>query len=282
MISRHAEVRGIRMRWIESGAGFPVVMIHGIPTSPELWRHVMPRLPGLRGLAWEMVGFGDSVPEGRGRDISLGAQADYLAAWIDHLGLRPAILVGHDLGGGVAQLAAASYPGLCAGLLLTNAVGYDSWPVPSVSAMRAMSPMVRHLPDSLFKQILRSFMIRGHETLGCAEESLRVHWRHYRAHGGAAAFARQVEALRTTDTLAVADDLPTLGIPARIVWGAADQFQTIGYGERFARDLRAPLRRIETGKHFTPEDHPQILAEEIARLASDVAQTVGTRPARAL
>ncbi len=33
--------------------------------------------------------------------------------------------------------------------------------------------------------------------------------------------------------------------PDGAAWGAADQFQKIEYGERFARDLSAPLRRIE-------------------------------------
>jgi pimeloyl-ACP methyl ester carboxylesterase len=64
--------------------------------------------------------------------------------------------------------------------------------------------------------------------------------------------------------------LPELGVPARLVWGAADPFQRIDYGERFARDLKAPLRRIENGRHFTPEDHPDIVAEEIGLLLEDV------------
>ena len=54
MDERHATVNGIEMRWLERGAGTPVVLVHGIPTSPELWRHVMPRLRA-RALAWEMA-----------------------------------------------------------------------------------------------------------------------------------------------------------------------------------------------------------------------------------
>ena len=42
--------------------------------------------------------------------------------------------------------------------------------------------------------------------------------------------------------LAVAASLPNLrGKPARIVWGAADQFQKIEHRVRFARDIGAPL-----------------------------------------
>jgi pimeloyl-ACP methyl ester carboxylesterase len=33
-----------------------------------------------------------------------------------------------------------------------------------------------------------------------------------------------------------------------------------------ARDLEAPLRRIPGAKHFTSEDHPEIVAEEIEAL----------------
>jgi pimeloyl-ACP methyl ester carboxylesterase len=38
MESRDVEVNGILMRWEERGEGSPVVFVHGIPTSPRLWR----------------------------------------------------------------------------------------------------------------------------------------------------------------------------------------------------------------------------------------------------
>lgn len=111
MESKSLETNGIRMRWEEQGEGTPVVFVHGIPTSPALWRRVVPRLVGVRALAWEMVGYGASIPEGHGRDISVGRQADYLAAWLQALGIERAVLAGHDLGGGVVQIAAVRNPG---------------------------------------------------------------------------------------------------------------------------------------------------------------------------
>jgi pimeloyl-ACP methyl ester carboxylesterase len=114
---QQATIRGVPMRWTEEGEGFPVVLLHGIPTSPALWRHVMPQVRGGRCLAFELVGYGDSIPAGRDRDISVARQADYLLAWLDHLGVEPAVLVGHDLGGGVAQIAAVREPRRCARLV---------------------------------------------------------------------------------------------------------------------------------------------------------------------
>ena len=42
---------------------------------------VVPQLEVARCLAFEMVGYGSSIPEGRGRDISVARQAEYLVAW---------------------------------------------------------------------------------------------------------------------------------------------------------------------------------------------------------
>lgn len=267
MISQTATVDGIRMRWVEHGAGVPVILVHGIPTSPALWREVMPRVHSARCLAFEMVGYGSSIPEGRGRDISVAKQAEYLVAWARAIGVESALLAGHDLGGGVVQIAAVRNAGFCRGLFLTNAIGYDSWPIPSVKMLRAAGPLMRRLPDRLAKQIVRTLMIRGHDQRLRANEATERHWSCYAQQEGATALVRQMDALDVNDTLAVARELPRLNVPARIVWGAADPFQKVHYGERFARDLSAPLRRLPEGRHFTPEDHPDIIGEEIEMLA---------------
>ena len=272
MIQQHAaDVDGTPVRWLEQGSGVAVVLVHGIPTSPALWRHVMPLLPGLRVLAFEMTGYGQSIPAGRTRDVSVGAQADRLNGWLDHLGIDRAVLVGHDLGGGVVHIAAVRRPELCAGLLITNGVGYDSWPIPSVKAMRAAAPLLAKLPPVALKPALAVLLGRGHDTAAAAKEALGLHYRPYAEHGGGAAMARQVACLDVHDTLAVQDALPTLKVPARIVWGVADPFQKLKYGERFARDLGTTVQRIEGGRHFTPEDHPDVVATAIKDLAAEVA-----------
>lgn len=268
--SHRKSVGGINMRWLEIGDGMPLVMVHGIPTSPTLWRYVMPLILNARCLAFEMVGYGESIAEGKERDISVRHQADYIAAWLQEIGIKQAVFAGHDLGGGVVQNIAVRYPTLCAGIFLTNAICYDSWPIPSVKALGAASPLVEKLPNPLAKQILRTLMLRGHDDASTAQAALDMHWRPYARNGGAKALTRQIRALDVKDTLSLEEELPKLNVPARLVWGAADQFQKVEYGERLARDLGAPLRWIEGGKHFTPEDHPAIIAEEINQLLDDV------------
>lgn len=270
MSSRTAEVDGIPIRWEEDGEGMPLVLIHGIPTSPALWRYVVPLIENARCLAFEMVGYGKSAEAGRGRDIAVERQADYLVAWLRHLGIERAVFAGHDLGGGVAQIVAVRHPEMCAGIFLTNAICYDSWPIPSVKTMRTMAPLVRHLPDTAGKQVLRTLMYRGHDNHAKAREALGEHWSPYAHDGGAATLLYQMQSLHVEDTLAVADKLKNVDVPARIVWGVDDQFQKLEYGERLAEDLKAPLYRIEHGKHFTPEDHPDVVAQEINLLLKTV------------
>lgn len=275
-------VHGVHMRWDECGDGLPVVLVHGIPTSPRLWRRVMPRVAGARLLAWEMVGYGESIPEGRGRDISVRAQAGYLLDWLDALRIERAVLAGHDLGGGVAQLVSLRAPGRCAGLLLTNAIGYDSWPIPGLKMLRASGALLRHMPDAAVKAgVFRTLMARGHDDGDVADESLDLHFAPYARHGAGEALIRQIDALDVHDTLDVADRLPTLaGIPARVIWGVADRFQKPEHGERFARDLGVAFERIEGGRHFTPEDHPDRIAHALESLVAEAAVREAQRGTR--
>lgn len=275
MESHVVSVDGVPIRWEETGRGVPVVFVHGIPTSPALWRETVGHVRGARCLAFEMVGYGDSIPAGEGRDISIDRQADHLLGWLTEIGVDRAVLVGHDLGGGVVQIAATRAPQHCAGLLLTNAIGYDSWPIPSVRTLQRTAALLQRAPDAAVWPMLASLLWRGHDDTAQARSAARLHWRPYAKHGAGRALARQVRSLRTRDTLAVAGRLSRLDVPARIVWGTADQFQKLRYGERLAADLRAPLRRIEGGRHFTPEDHPGVIAAAVNDLLSDVGDPAG-------
>ncbi len=267
---RSRDVGGIRMRWEEYGRGRPAVFVHGIPTGARLWRHVLPRLQGLRGLAWEMVGYGESIDQGRGRDISVARQTEYLAAWVRTLGLGPAIMVGHDVGGGVVQRLAVFHRDLVAGLVLTDEVCYDNWPVPEAKLLRRVSPVLARCPRVLLIPMLAVLMYRGHRTIGQAREAFAQHWPPYARSGGGAALRRQVCSLDVRDTLAIVDQLPQLRLPARVVWGADDPWLDIGYGYRLAYDLSARLERIEGGRHFVPEDEPGRVADTIHDLLASL------------
>lgn len=267
---RSARVEGIQMRWEEHGdrhSGMPVVLVHGLPTGPRVWRYVIPQVAreGVPCLAWEQVGFGGSLNEGLGRDLSIPHQAEYLYAWLRHLGIDQAVFVAHDYGGGVLQHLLLAHPELCRGLVLTDCVAYDNWPVTAVRIARAMSGIIERLPPSLVKPFFFAAIANlGHENRKRGTASARLHWYPYSQPVGPKAFAHQLRHFDGRDTLAIAHELPRLNLdsPVRIIWAEKDPL-SMASAERLAKDLDAPLQRIPGGRHFTPEDHPEVLAEAI-------------------
>jgi haloalkane dehalogenase len=101
------EVHGRRIAWVEEGAGEPVVLLHGNPTSSFLWRDVMAAMSGTEGfrgrlLAPDLIGMGDSekLPESGPERYTLAEHARFLDGWLDAvLPEGPVALVLHDWGG---------------------------------------------------------------------------------------------------------------------------------------------------------------------------------------
>ena len=91
----------------------PVVFIHGAGGTHQHWLYQVRDLPDAPSYAVDLPGHGRS--EGAGRD-SVAAYGDWLVAFLDAAEVDRAVLVGHSLGGGIAQDVALRYPARVAGL----------------------------------------------------------------------------------------------------------------------------------------------------------------------
>jgi non-heme chloroperoxidase len=91
---------GTEIYYKDWGAGQPVVLCHGWPLSSEAWAVQMLFLAqnGYRAIAHDRRGHGRSSQTSSGNDMN--TYADDLAAVINHLDLKNAVLVGHSTGGG--------------------------------------------------------------------------------------------------------------------------------------------------------------------------------------
>ncbi len=105
------------MAYIDTGAGDPIVFLHGNPTSSYLWRNIIPHVERYgRCLAPDLVGMGSSgkAPHHSYRFVD---QARYLDAWFDTLALhRRVTLVVHDWGSALGFYWAQRYPERIKGL----------------------------------------------------------------------------------------------------------------------------------------------------------------------
>lgn len=109
---------GITLNVVDEGTGEPtLVFLHYWGGSSRTWRHVIAALgPGVRAVALDQRGWGESDAPDFG--YTLADLADDAAGVIAALGLRRYILIGHSMGGKVAQLLASRRPAGLAGLVL--------------------------------------------------------------------------------------------------------------------------------------------------------------------
>jgi 2-hydroxymuconate-semialdehyde hydrolase len=119
-----------------AGAGRPVLLLHGIPTSAVLWRHVQPNLtPHADTIAVDLLGYGESDKPATPLP-SLPVQVDLLDKLLRRWDLRDILVVGHDIGGGIAQLLALRRPDRLSGLVLVDSIAYDSFPEPTIDRLK--------------------------------------------------------------------------------------------------------------------------------------------------
>lgn len=123
------EVGDTFVSYLEDGTGEPIVLLHGIPTWSYLWTPILDSvIRGARVLAPDLPGFGFSDKRDR-FDRSIARQAELVDAWMERIGLESAVIVGHDIGGGVALRLATLFPSRVQKLCVINTVCYDSWPI---------------------------------------------------------------------------------------------------------------------------------------------------------
>lgn len=97
-----AKILGLHMAYVASGAGDPIVFLHGNPTSSYIWRNVLPHLEGLgRCIAPDLIGMGDSekLPESGAEAYTFVEHRRYLDALLEALDVQERItFVVHDWG----------------------------------------------------------------------------------------------------------------------------------------------------------------------------------------
>src|SRR5437868_3501576 len=103
-------VQNISLYVEERGEGDPsIVFLHYWGGTHRTWNKVVAELAGSHHtITYDMRGWGQSDPAESG--YSMGTLADEAASLIEHLALKKYVLVGHSMGGKVAQLLASRRP----------------------------------------------------------------------------------------------------------------------------------------------------------------------------
>jgi 2-hydroxymuconate-semialdehyde hydrolase len=249
------------------GAGEPVVFLHGFATSGHLWSDVVSLMPaGHRLIVLDLLGHGRSDPP-TSRPLTLRSHAERVVSLLDVLGVSSACVVGHGVGGGVAQSLAVHWPERVARLALIASVAFGSWATREVLLARATIPITRHLPPAWLLSMVRTELERGFADPARATHSIDKFVRPFATVEGRNALVRHVQALDTRETAALGERLAEIRCPTSVVWGAHDPFLPVPLGRSLSQAIPgASLEVIEGARHFLPEESPRQVADALAAL----------------
>jgi pimeloyl-ACP methyl ester carboxylesterase len=249
------------------GAGEPVVFLHGFPASGHLWNDVIPLMPpGHRLVVVDLLGYGRSDPP-NGRSLSLHAHAERVVGLLDVLGIERACVVGHDLGGGIAQTMAIHSAARVSHLALVDSVAFTGWPTRDVRLARTLLRLARNMAPAWVLAVLRADLERGYEDPARAAHSIERFVRPFESPAGRAAFMQHLHALDAQETRALALRLSDITAPTAVLWGAHDPFLSLKLGKRLAAAIPgATFEVIPGARHFSPEDAPRPIADALGAL----------------
>lgn len=261
--------------YVDTGAGEPVVFLHGNPTSSYLWRNVIPHVEGLgRCLAPDLVGMGDSgaAPDGSYRFVD---HARYLDAWFEALRLTNVTLVVHDWGSALGFYWAYRHPERVRGIAYMEAVvrplTWEEWRDESrqiFQDLRSEAGEEMVLEKNLFIEgILPSAVLRD-----LTEEEMNVYRRPYLEPGESRrptlTWPRELPINgEPEDVVSIVDDyskwLAQSDVPKLFVNAEPGAILT-GSQREFCRTWPNQEEVTVRGAHFVQEDSPHEIGEAVA------------------
>lgn len=277
-VGRFVTVDGVRLHYLDEGAGPPIVMLHGLASQLQSFTFALSaRLRGSYRLI--MVDRPGSGYSALAPAATLKEQARIVAGLMAELGIDRALVVGHSLGGALALALAVDHPDRVAGLaLLAPATQAQGEVPPALKPLAIRSDPVRYLVGWLLAvpmsmrsrdQVLRSlfgpdkvpndFGTRGGALLVTRPWTYRAACRDLVEAGGEfGSYATRHGEIR---------------VPVGVLFGDGDQILNPRvHGEGLRRSLpELDLQLLPGGGHMIP----LVRAEETAAFIERMADKAG-------
>lgn len=268
---RSARVIHYNLSYVVQGAEYgsdgPVVLLHDLLGGAFSWDGILPQLVGLKRAVYaiDLLGYGLSDHPWPA-DTSVWGHADCIALLLEQLNLTNVVLVGHGLGGGVAQILATRLSSKrVAALVLIDTLCYEhafapDWPLSDMQ--KSQDP---ELPGSVdpaaLQKELRATLPKAVVNTKGFDEVIDQYAQPWNSHLGKELLYQHVRLLVPYYINSVSSDLKTLGKPSLIVWGEKDQQNPLTYAVRLHREIPgARLVIIPDAGHLVLFDAPTQVA----------------------
>jgi pimeloyl-ACP methyl ester carboxylesterase len=263
----YVEVDGLRLHYLEEGAGDPVLMLHGWPTSSFLWRDIVPVVgEGSRAIALDLPGFGRS-------DKPLDASYSFrfydrvLTGFLDRIGVERLGLVGHDLGGPIGLHWGAQNPERVSRLALLNTIVFSK---PSLAVVGFIvvckTPGLRSLMTS--PAGIRFTMRLGiRDKSKVTDELVATYQEPFSTGDARRVLAKAGQGLHPDGLREVEEWLPRIDVPVRLLYGERDRvLPDVAKTMRKVAERvpQAELSTLPDAGHFCQEERPGEIGAELA------------------
>lgn len=263
---------GLRIAYAHAGAGAPIVFLHGVGSTGDIWRRQMLALaPQAACIAIDYRGYGRSdVPSassltadaGDNQTISRASFARDVFAVLDECGLTSAHLCGCSLGGVVALECYAQASERIRSLILVDTFAYYPGGVESVAER------ISALDELGIERFAKSRAAGVLHPDASAERLESV-----RAQMASIPLDVYKAATRATWTGDYRDLLPRIAVPVLVMWGERDTM--IAPYERSAEiaySLREPSQVVVVphAGHLPNVDNPEFFNRALATFVRQV------------
>ena len=245
------------------GRGVPLVVVHGFSAEGILYAQTLSRLVdlGFKVIAVDTAGHGGTLGLPTGAQ-SMASYAALLGRVLDHLGVGPAVLVGHSMGGRLVTELAASEPQRAISVVLLDAIVGDTWDR-LVNVFRVFPPLLVGIGATLAVDTIstvpwfrdpRQALKLGRLVTPTIAGHVRRPWR---------LFGPMASILRSRGSRWMLDALRDEKVPVFVVHGDRDVAVPLATSKDAARRSRGDLVVVKGGTHSwllkDPETLPAIM-----------------------
>ena len=268
-----------KLAYIDEGKGLPIMLLHGVPTSGWLYRHIFPKLiaEGYRLIVPDMFGFGNSDSP-KGYDTYHEArQAERLIQLMSHLHIEHWTHMFHDAGGLWTWELLKLKPQAITQLIILNTIILKSGFTPP---MRFGNNLMTKLMINLYaykftnrlllKELFKSGLLKNNLSKNDIE-GYKIPLLLGKIKGMYYFFSKTCQNLPDYTKL-----LPTLKQPVMVIWGKHDEFlKWEPQKDSLTQWLSIEPNNIHIieGKHFIQEEIPDHIIHLTQKFLASNANT---------
>ena len=255
----------------EHGTNGAIVLLHEIPAGAFAWADVMPQLASSNRAVYaiDMLGYGQSDHPWPA-DTSNWGHADALSMLFEQLNLTNIVLVGHGLGGAVAQVLATRLSReRVAALVLIDTYCFEysfapNWPLSEMKKRQDVDAPKQTKVEDLIAD-LKERLPNGSYNPQRLQSFLSDYIEPWNSELGKEVLFQHIRLLIPGYTNSVSTDLKGLGKPVLIIWGQNDQQVPLKFAERLHREIpEAELVIVPEAGHLILFDAPGAVASALS------------------